>query len=74
MALGQIHHVDLIAHAAAVGGGPVVAKHLQFGAPAYGHLADEGEEKVKINVHQNQQKKYHLKTCGGHAPGEWVEN
>jgi len=46
VAFSEVHHVDLVAHAAAVGGGPVVAKHLQFGAPGHRHLADEREQDV----------------------------
>jgi len=42
----EIHHMDVIAHACAVWRGPITAKDLEFMAPAYSHLADEGEEVV----------------------------
>lgn len=42
----EVHHVDLVAHAAAVGGEPVVAKNLQFGPLAHRPLADEREQDV----------------------------
>ena len=46
VAFGQVHHVDVIAHAAAIGGGPVAAVHLQLLPPPHGHLAHERKEVV----------------------------
>ena len=46
MAFGQVHHVDVVAHAGAVGRGVVVAKHGQLGQLAYGHLRDVGQQVV----------------------------
>ena len=46
MALGQVHHMNVVAHAGAVGRGVVVAKNAQKLPFAYGHLRDEGHEVV----------------------------
>ena len=46
MAAGQIHHMDVIAHAGAVRGGVVVAEHVQLFQRAHGHLGDVGHQVV----------------------------
>ena len=46
MALGQVHHMDVVAHAGAVGGVVVVAEHVQVIQLARRHLGDEGHEVV----------------------------
>ena len=46
VAFCQIHHVDVIAHAGAVMGGPVAAEHLELIATADSDLGDEREEVV----------------------------
>ena len=46
VALGQIHHMDVIADAAAIRGGPIIPKHAELVASTNCHLADEGEEVV----------------------------
>ena len=46
MAAGQIHHVDVVAHAGAVRGGIVVAKDMHLFQLAYGHLGDVGHEVI----------------------------
>ena len=43
----QVHHVDVVAHARAVGGGVVAAEHADEGAPPYGHLGHVGEQVVR---------------------------
>ena len=43
MAFCQIHHVDVIAYARAVMGGPVAAKYLELFAATYGDLGHEEE-------------------------------
>ncbi len=46
MALGQIADMDVVAHAGAVRGVVVIAKDLQFGASAHGHLGHIGHQIV----------------------------
>lgn len=46
MSLRQIHHVDVIANAGAIGCGPVASEHGDLGPTAHGHLAHKGEEIV----------------------------
>ena len=46
MAAGQIHHVDVVAHAGAVRGGIVVAKDMHLFQLAHGHLGDIGHEVI----------------------------
>ena len=44
--LSEVHHMYVIADAAAIGGGPVAAKHLQAVATPHRHLAHKGEQVV----------------------------
>ena len=46
VALGQVHDVDVVPHAGAVGRGVVVAEHAQLGPLAGGDLGDVGHEVV----------------------------
>ena len=46
VALGQIHHMDVVAHAAAIRGRPVAAIHLQPLPAPHRHLAHIGEQVV----------------------------
>ena len=46
MAPGQVHHVDVVPHAGAVGGGVVVAKDVDLLQLAHGHLGDVGHQVV----------------------------
>ena len=46
MANGQIHHVDVIAHAGAILSRVVIAEHRQLVEPTYRNLADEGQQVV----------------------------
>ena len=46
MAFGQVHHVDVVPHAGAVGGGIVVAEHVEMGPLAQSYLGDEGHKVV----------------------------
>lgn len=46
VALGEVDHVDVVAHASAVGRGVVAAPDAQALAPAGGDLGDEGHEVV----------------------------
>ena len=46
VAHGQIHHVDVVAHAGAVGGGVVVAPHIQKGPLPHGHLGHKRQQVV----------------------------
>ena len=46
MALGQIHHMDIVPDACAVGGGIVIAKDRQLFQLAHGDLGDEGHQVV----------------------------
>lgn len=46
VALGQIHHVDIVAHAGAIAGGVVVAVDAQFFQLAHCHLGNERHQVV----------------------------
>ena len=46
MALGQIHHVDIVPDAGAVVGGIVAAEHMELLQLAHGHLGDVGHQVV----------------------------
>ncbi len=46
VALGEVDHVDVVAHAGAVARGPVAAVHVEVGAPAHRHLHEERHEVV----------------------------
>ena len=46
VAMCQVHDVDVVAHACAVGGVVVVAEDVEVGALACGYLGDEGHEVV----------------------------
>ena len=46
MAAGQIHHVDVVAHAGAVRGGVVVAEDVHLFQLAHGDLGDVGHQVV----------------------------
>ena len=46
MAAGQVHDVDVVAHAGAVGGGVVVAEDVDFFQLADGDLGDVGHQVV----------------------------
>ena len=46
VAVGKIHHMDVVAHPGAVMGRPVAAKHLELIATSDGDLGYEGEEVV----------------------------
>ena len=47
MAAGQVHHVNVVAHAGAVRGGVVVAEHTDLLQLAYGHLSHIGQQVVR---------------------------
>ena len=44
--IGEVHHVDVIAHPGAIRRRPVITKHGEFGPAANGHLSDEREQIV----------------------------
>ncbi len=46
VAVGQVQHMDVVAHAGAVRRGVVVAEHGELVAPAHCHLGKEGHEVV----------------------------
>ena len=46
MAAGQVHHMDVVAHAGAVRGGVVVAEHMHLFQLADRHLGDVGHQVV----------------------------
>ena len=46
VAFGQVHDVNVVAHAGAVFGGVVVAEDVDVCSPADGHLADVGHQVV----------------------------
>ncbi len=46
MALGQVHHMDVVPHAGAIGRRVVVAKHRKLHPPAHCHLGDVGQKIV----------------------------
>ena len=47
MALGKIHHMDVVPDAGAVGGGVVVAVDAEILPAAHSHLGDEGHQVVR---------------------------
>ena len=46
MAFGEILYMDVVTHTAAIGCGPIAAKHIQLLPAANRHLAHEGEQVV----------------------------
>lgn len=46
VAIREIHHVDVVTHTGAIGGGPVAAEHLELFSASVSHLTHEGEEVV----------------------------
>ncbi|MNN61348.1 hypothetical protein D3C81_1765770 [compost metagenome] len=52
VSLGQIHHVDVVAHAGAIGSGVVVAKHTDVVALPCSSLRDVGRQVVRHPARQ----------------------
>ncbi len=56
VAARQVDHVDVVAHARAVGRGVVVAEHAHAGKPSHGHLGHVGQQVVgdALGIFANQ--------------------
>jgi hypothetical protein len=50
VAFGQVHHIDIVAHAGAVGCGVVVSENRKFGQLAHRNLGNVGQQVVGYAV------------------------